>query len=344
MAMNIERQFDEIRQLIHEAREKAYYTINSELVQLYWNIGKYISEKIRSALWGDAVIDKLADFMKQNEPEIKGFNRRNLFRMRTFYETYTENEKVSTLWTQLSWSHHRHILSKTKTIDEKVFYMQLSIKQKYSVRELERIIDSAYYERYFLSTNLPEKKTSSKLKLLHPNAGSQLIDSYSLEFLNLPGEYFEKDLQSAIVKNLKLFVLEAGKDFTFVGENYRLQIGNKDFYLDLLFFHRELQSLVVFELKITEFKPEYIGKMDFYLEALDRQIKKPHENPSVGILLCKDKDDEIVELALSRSASPTMIAKYETELIDKKILRQKLHEFYELGQQTLQKQESNESE
>jgi len=315
---------------IKQAHNRALQQINSELLNLYWNVGKFISEKIKNSDWGERVIDSLAEYLLINEPEIKGFNRRNLFRMREFYETYNGNEIVSTLWTQLSWSHHRHILSKTKNIEEKEFYMLLTVKEKYTVRELERIIDSAYFERYMLSEKPTVQNQNLVIQQKYPEIQKHILDTYSLEFLNLPEAHSEKELQQAIVENLKKFILEIGKDFSFIGQNYRIQVGNKDFYVDLLFFHRELQCLVVFELKVTEFKPEYISKMDFYLEAIDRQLKKPHESPSVGVILCKDKDDEIVEVALSRSLSPTMIAKYETELINKDLLRKKLHEFYEL--------------
>jgi RecB family endonuclease NucS len=153
-----------------------------------------------------------------------------------------------------------------------------------------------------------------------------------LEFLSLPEGYKEKDLRKQIVSNLKQFVLEFGKDFVFVGEEYRIQVGNEDFYIDLVFFHRELSCLVAFELKIDKFKPEYVGKMDFYLEALDRDVKKAKENPSIGVILCADKDDDVVEYALSRNISPTLVAEYKTKLIDKDILQRKLHEFYELAQ------------
>ncbi len=327
---NIVKDFKNIVLEIKQAHIKALQSVNTVLLTLYWNVGKIISEKIRISNWGDSVIEGLAEYIKTNEPEITGFNRRNLYRMREFYETYTENEKVSTLWTQLSWSHHRNILSKTKTIEEKEFYMLLAVKEKYSVRELERVIDSGYYERYMLSDKKAFFNSAIAIHPKHTEIHQQFLDTYSLEFLQLPKTHSEKDLQQAIVENLKDFILEIGKDFSFIGQNYRIQVGNKDFYVDLLFFHRELQCLVVFELKVTEFKPEYISKMDFYLEAIDRQIKKPHENPSVGVILCKDKDDEIVEIALSRSLSPTMIAKYEIELINKDLLRKKLHEFYEL--------------
>ncbi len=177
---------------------------------------------------------------------------------------------MSILLTQLSWSNHLKIMSACKTREERIFYMELSIKEKLSHRELVRQIDSSYYERYMLS------KTNSlpKIKKVKEQTKNMIIDSYMLDFLNLPDIVLEKDLQNAILKNLKNFILEIGKDFTFVGEEYRIQIGNHDYYIDLLFYHRELECLVAFELKIGEFKAEYISKMDLYWEALDREIKK----------------------------------------------------------------------
>ncbi|WP_206531836.1 PDDEXK nuclease domain-containing protein [Sphingobacterium sp. DR205] len=154
-------------------------------------------------------------------------------------------------------------------------------------------------------------------------------DSYVFEFLNLPEPYNENDLQKGFIKQMKNFILELGRDFIFIDEEYRVQVGNSDFYIDLLFFHRGLQCLVAFELKAEKFKPDHLGQLNFYLEALDRNVKKPHENPSIGILLCKDKEDEVVEFALSRSLSPTLVSEYQTQLPDKKLLQQKLHELFE---------------
>lgn len=155
-------------------------------------------------------------------------------------------------------------------------------------------------------------------------------DSYVFEFLDLPTPHQEKDLQQSLISSLKDFILELGVGFSFVGQEYRLQVGNDDFLIDLLFFHRQLQCLVAFELKTTKFKPEHIGQLEFYLEALDRDVKLPHENPSIGVLLCREKNDEVVEYALSRSLSPTVISEYETKLIPKEVLRNKLNEFYAL--------------
>jgi len=291
---------------------------------LYWNIGAYISDQLASAKWGDKTIDYLADYLSSQGPDYKGFNRRNLYRMKQFYDAYEGNEIVSPLVTQIGWTHHLLILSKTKTTEEREFYIKLAIKEKYTKRELERQLDSAVYERTMFSHG-----ETIPVSPAHDNINNVFRDSYVFEFLGLPEDHSESELQKSLVKNLKLFILELGKDFIFIGEEYKVQVGMKDYFIDLLFFHRELQCLVAFELKITDFKPEYLGKVNFYLEALDRDVKKAHENPSIGVLLCKGKDDEVVEYALSRSLSPAKIADYTLKLPDKKQLQQKLHELFE---------------
>ena len=211
-------------------------------------------------------------------------------------------------------------MSKAKTIEERHFYISLCIKEAYSSRELERQIDSGYYERYMLSK---EKLLPEPTKGLKENP---FLDSYVIEFLDLPKNFKESDLRKGLIQNMKDFILEVGKDFTFIDEEYRVQVGGEDFRIDLLLFHRGLQCLVAFELKIGKFKPEYISKMDFYLEALDRQKKKENENPSVGMILCASKDDEVVEYAMSRSLSPMMVAEYKLQLPDKAVLQKKLQE------------------
>jgi predicted nuclease of restriction endonuclease-like (RecB) superfamily len=323
--MSHQDNFNEIISLIESARESALRKVNEELIKLYWNVGEYISDKVAASQWGDSVIDELAKYIQSNYPAIKGFNRRGFYRMKQFYEAYRDNEFVSPLVTQISWTNHLIILSKAKSNEEREFYIKLCIEERYSKRELERQMDSAYFERYMLSSKAPSLAVS-KFKERTENT---FLDTYVLEFLSLPETVSELDLRKAIIRNLKNFVLEIGKDFTFVGEEYRVQVGSKDFYLDLLFYHRGLSCLVAFELKIGDFSPEYIGKMDFYLEALDRDVKKPNENPSVGVILCTGKDDEVVEYAMSRNISPTMVAEYKLKLIDKNLLREKLHEFYE---------------
>ena len=317
----------EIVDIIKSARERAYSKVNEELVLMYQQIGKYISEKTQNSSYGDSYVQGLADFFEKEYPELKGFTRRGLYRMKQFYELYKDDEKVSTLLTQLSWSNHLKIMSACKSKEERYFYMGLCIKERYSARELARQIDSAYYERYMLS----QKPMTPALSEAKQATGNIFLDTYTLDFLDVPEIVSERDLQKSIIKNLKNFILEIGKDFTFIGEEYRLQVGNHDYFVDLLFYHRGLSCLVAFELKIGEFKPEYVGKVNLYLEALDREVKKPNENPSVGIILCAKKDDEVVEFALSRSLSPTMVSEYKLKLIDKKLLQDKLKEYIELA-------------
>ena len=212
------------------------------------------------------------------------------------------------------------IISGSKSKEERLFYLMLSIKEKYSYRELERQMDSAYYERYMLSTSHTLPSNISK------DIRSVLLDTYVLDFLDLPKHFNESDLRKEIVSNLKTFILEFGKDFTFVGEEYKIEVGGQDFYIDLLFYHRKLKCLVPIELKTGRFKPEYIGQINFYLEALDRDVKKKDENPSVGLLLCTSKNDTVVEYALSRSMSEMLISDYTLELPDKNILEKRLRE------------------
>lgn len=320
--------FSEVIAIIRTARENAYRKVNEELIMMYWHIGAYISRESASTAYGDKLVDSLAAFIAQNYPELKGFNRRGLYRMRQFYETYQGNEIVSPLVTQLSWTNHLLILSGCKSMEERVFYMELAIRERYSKRELQRQIDSGYYERYMLSS----KMISPAVAKFHEDTGNVFLDSYVLEFLDVPEAVSEYDLKKSIIRNLKNFILEIGKDFTFIGEEYRVQVGGHDYFLDLLFYHRGLSCLVAFELKIGEFKPEYLGKVNFYLEALDREVKKPNENPSVGVILCAKKDDEVVEYALSRSLSPTMISEYTLKLIDKELLQAKLKEYLSLSE------------
>ena len=346
--------FVEVISLIEQARNNAIKAVNTELINLYWNIGGYISSKIKSANWGEKTVDELAQFIQKNHPELKGFNRSGLFRMRQFYETYIVSKFVApvrrqiqvtdsqdsiivasamtqfqyqdisnTILTKLSWTHHRTIFSRCKRDEEREFYLRLSIKENYTVRELDRQINASVFERTMLST------TATKIEELVPKIGQHFKDQYVFEFLNLPDTHSENDLQKSLIHQMKSFLLELGKDFLFMGQEYRLQIGNSDFYIDLLFYHRSLQCLVAFELKADKFKPEHLGQLNFYLEALDRDIKNANENPSIGILLCKDKDDEVVEYALSRQLSPTLVSQYELALPDKKLLQAKLHEVFE---------------
>lgn len=299
--------------------------VNAELIQMYWEVGKYLSGLCAGSSFGDKIIDEVAAYISETAPALKGFNRRGLYRMRQFYETYRDDEFVSALLTQISWTNHLLIMSKAKSKEERDFYVALAAKNHYSSRELERQLDSSYYERYMLSSG------KQPPELVPQNVRNSILDTYVLEFLDLPEQYSERNFRKAIIENLKQFILEFGKDFTFIGEEYRVQVGGQDFFIDLLFYNRALSCLVPIELKIGKFKPEHIGQINFYLEALDRDVKKPNENPSVGLILCASKDDAVVEYALSRSMSPTLVSEYTLCLPDKKLLKDKLQELAELA-------------
>lgn len=322
-----DEQFGEVLALIHSARQRAVQAVNTQLVELYWQVGAYISHKLEQAEWGDAVVTQLADYLARTQPGLNGFTRRNLFRMRQFYEAYRGDEKVSALLTQLPWTHNLIILSQSKRPEEREFYLRMAVQEKWSSRELERQLKTALFERSVLNP----AKVTPVVTQTHPAALDVFRDAYMVEFLGLPDSHVEADLHQGLLARLKDFLIELGRDFCFVGSEYPLQVGGRDFALDLLFFHRGLNCLVAIELKVGRFEPEYLGKLGFYLEALDRDIRKPHENPAIGVLLCASKDDEVVEYALNRSLSPALIAEYQTQLPDKALLQAKLHEFYALN-------------
>lgn len=316
--------FAEISRLIESARQRAYQAVNTALIELYWQVGAYLSAKIKAAEWGEGVVEQLAQHLASTQPGLKGFTRRNLFRMRQFHEAYTDPQIVSALLTQLPWTHNLIILSRSQRPEEREFYLKMAAQEKWSSRELERQFEAALFERVVLSP----AKVSPLVTQIHPDAARVFKDSYLVEFLDLPAAHLESDLQRGLLAQLRQFLLELGRDFCFVGSEYPLQVGQQDFALDLLFFHRGLNCLVAIELKTIRFSPEHLGQLNFYLEALDRDHKKPHENPAIGLLLCASKDDEVVEYALSRSLSPALVAQYQTQLPDKKLLQAKLHEFY----------------
>lgn len=319
--------FDEIAALITAARLRAVQAVNTTLIDLYWQVGQTISRKIEQAQWGDGVVTQLAEHLARTQPGLRGFTRPNLFRMRQFYEAYRNDEIVSPLARLLPWTHNLIILNQSQRPEEREFYLRLAIREHWSKRELERQFKTALFER----TVLNPVKVSPLVTQTHPDALSVFKDSYMVEFLDLPRGHLEADLHQGLLHQLKNFLIELGRDFCFVGSEYPLQVGGRDFALDLLFFHRGLNCLVAIELKVGRFEPEYLGKLGFYLEALDRDVKKPHEQAAIGVLLCANKDEEVVEYALSRSLSPALIAAYQTQLPDKALLQAKLHEFYALN-------------
>lgn len=313
-------EFDEIVAIIEQARQKAFRAVNRELIEMYWQIGQYISEKVKSNAWGKSIVTEFASFVQSKYVGIKGFSAQNIWRMKQFYETYAGNEKLSTLSRELTWSNNVLIMVSAKTAEAQEFYMNLAIKNNYSARELERQLDSMLFERTMISNQV------NQLQLAKHEELASLRDSYVLEFLDIPDSHSELDLQKAITANIKDFILEFGKDLSFIGQKYRIQVGNTDFFVDLLFYNRELQCLVAIELKTEKFKPEHLGQLEFYLEALDRDVRKPNENPSIGLILCASKDETVVEYALNRSMSPALVAEYKLHLPDKTILENKLRE------------------
>lgn len=326
--------FSKLITIIDDARSRALKAVNAELIQMYWDVGACLSDLCAQSEFGDGIIDQVASFIARENPNIKGFNRRGLYRMKQFYEAYRGDEFVSPLVTQISWTNHLLILSGCKSREERHFYLALCAREQYSKRELERQINSAYFERYMLSRTKPISQR------VPGDVRDSILDTYVLEFLDLPDVFSERNLRKAIIANLKQFILEFGKDFTLVGEEYRVQVGNTDFFIDLLFYNRALSCLVPIELKLGKFRPEHIGRINFYLEALDRDVRKPNENPSVGVILCASKDDAVVEYALSRSISPTLVSDYQLCLPDKQLLQNKLRELTELA---LENGESDES-
>lgn len=322
---DLNNDFLSVIQLIKKSQQKAIRAVNAELISLYWEIGSFISQKVEKSDWGKSVVEELALYIHKNEPSIKGFSDKNLWRMKQFYETYEDFPKLSSVLREISWTHNLTIFSRCKTIEEREFYIKVTKKENYSTRELNRQISASLFER----TMIGKSNLSSTLRENEEVFPDTIRDSYVLDFLKLPTAYTESDLQKGLVKQMKAFILELGKDFLFISEEYRVQVGNTDFFIDLLFYHRGLQCLVAFELKTDKFKPEHLGQLNFYLESLDKNVKKENENPSIGILICKDKDQEVVEYALNRSLSPTMVSEYKTKLPDKRYLQVKLQELFD---------------
>lgn len=317
--------FDAVVNLIDAARSKALISANTILIELYWEIGRYISQKINNDGWGQGTVQHLAEHVLMKRGTAKGFSAQNLWRMRQIYDAYSASRKLAPLVREISWSNNLLILSRCKTEQAKAFYLETTMREKWGKRELERQIDGLLFER----TLVAKPKLSPLVRELHRDADSQFKSSYLVEFLDLPPLYSEADLEGGLIQHMTKFLVELGRDFCFVGRQYPVQVGNQDFAIDLLFFNRALGALVAFELKTERFKPEFLGKLEFYLEALDRDVRKPHEQPSIGVLLCATSDSQVVEYSLSRSMSPAMVAAYETKMPDKSLLKAKLHEFYE---------------
>ncbi len=370
--------FAKVVQIIEQNRSQAIQVINHASVLTAWQVGAYVSDKIKNAAWGAKVVQQLAEYIHTQNPTLKGWSRMNIYRMVKFYDTYSSapfieramslkllpnpadeivpaeaaqivspmvrqivstpliqngyNVIVSPAVTQIpefllrtTWTNHIIILNACELVDQYIFYILYAEHEHLKKRELERAIKSDAYSRV-----LSDKKMQSAiLKETYPQAEVLLKDKSILEFLGLPQRYKESKLRNEIVSHMKEFILEMGKDFLFVDQEHTLEVGGQNFRCDLLFYHRALQCLVAIELKTTTFDPRDLGQLEFYLEALDQNEKRSNENPSIGILMCKDANPEVVRYALNRSISPTMVSKYEEQLKVGSVIQRSLEEFVE---------------
>ncbi len=299
----------ELKSKIHAARMKVAYSINSQLLEMYWQIGKDISEKQEKAKWGSKLIEQIAIELKHEFPEIKGFSRRNIYAIIQWYRFYSEKYQfVPQSVAQIPWGHNRLIITKVKNIDEAEFYCNEIIKKGWDRNTLEIQIENNYYSRLGIADNnfkqtLPEEQSKLATEILK--------DPYNFDFLGLHDDALEIAIENELIKNITRFLLELGKGFAFLGKQYKIEISENDYFIDLLFYHMELRCFIVIELKAGRFKPEFAGKLNFYLSAVDSQLKKQGDNPSIGILLCKKKDKIEVEYALRDINKPMGITEYK---------------------------------
>ena len=362
-----EQEFTEVVNIIVQHRSKASRTINEQSLLCAWYVGGYVSKKLKREEWGSKVVSQLSEYIRSKHPDIKGFSKRNLYNMVMFYDEYSSETFAATIrkymtdkfvqsetaqiglehenaiivqsgtaqfvqsqtgqmpniLTLTTLTNHIEILCRCKSVEERLFYILYAHKEQLLVRELQRCISNQTY-----SALLSDKTNLSKgLLETYPNSPTMFKDTYFVDFLNLPKKHSESKLKHGLIEHMKQFILELGKDFIFMDQEYRLNVGASSFKADLLFFHRGLQALVAVELKKTKFHPRDLGQLEFYLEALDRDVKRSNENPSIGIILCPDADKVVVEYAMSRSMSPTMIAEYKRILIPQEQMQQQLKEF-----------------
>ncbi|OGN62283.1 MAG: hypothetical protein A3F40_02040 [Chlamydiae bacterium RIFCSPHIGHO2_12_FULL_27_8] len=298
---------ESISNKIKAAQARAVKAINLELIQVYREIGKIIDEKQLTSAWGTSVVERLAIDLRKLFPNVRGFSSRNLWIMKDLYVSYRDYEKLQTLSAEISWSHNVAILSKCKDRLEREFYIRMSKKNAWSYRTLLNHIENKTFERTIISqenfdANLPEE--------IRSEAKLAIKDEYTFDFLEIGEEHSERELERAISKNIEIFLREVGNAYTFVGTQYRLEIDGQEFFIDLLLYHRKLKSLVAIELKKGSFIPEYVGKMQFYLAVLNDTVRLADENPSIGIILCREKSRMIVEYALKDSNKPINVASY----------------------------------
>ncbi len=305
----------EVKEKIYKAQYEAMKQVNKTLLSLYWEIGKSIVEKQAQHGWGKSVVETLSKDLQAEFPGQQGYSVQNLWYMRQIYLEYKDNTKLQPLVGEISWSHNLVIMSKCKDDLEREFYIQMTRKYGWSKNILIHQVEGKSYEKFLLNQTNFDKSVPERYK---HQAKLAVKDEYNFDFLELTEEHNEKELELALMKNIRSFLMEMGGDFAFIGNQYRLQIDGEDFYIDLLLYHRKLKSLVAIELKAGKFKPEYAGKMNFYLAVLDDTVKQSDENPSIGIIICKSKSKTIVEYALKKTSNPIGISSYTlTETLPK---------------------------
>ena len=302
------RLLSEIKERIRSAQYEALKAVNKELVGLYWDIGRMIVERQDVEGWGKAVVEQLAADLRTEFPGVGGFSSSNLWRMKAFFEAYTGLEKLAPLVREIGWSHNLAILERCKDPLEREFYLRMTRKFGWSKNVLIHQIDNQSYEKSLLNqTNFDRALTPE----LRAQAKLAVKDEYTFDFLELGEEHSERELERALIARIEDFLRAMGGMFAFMGSQYRLEIDGEEFFIDLLLFHRRLRCMVAIELKIGKFRPEFVGKMQFYLTALDREVRQEDENSSIGIILCKEKSRTIVEYALHDARKPIGVATYE---------------------------------
>jgi predicted nuclease of restriction endonuclease-like (RecB) superfamily len=297
-----------VKERVRSAQYAALKAVNTELVGLYWDIGRMIAERQADAEHGAAIAEQLAVDLRREFPGVSGFSRRNVFYMREFYLLYRDDERVQPLVAQIGWTHNLVILQRCKDILEREFYIHMTRKFGWSKNVLIHQIENQSYEKSLLGqTNFDQALTPE----LRAQAKLAVKDEYTFDFLELGQEHSERELERGLIARIEEFLRAMGGMFAFMGSQYRLEVDGKEFFIDLLLFHRRLRCLVAIELKIGEFQPEFVGKMQFYLTALDRNVRQEDENSSIGIILCKEKSRTIVEYALHDAKKPIGVATYE---------------------------------
>ena len=324
----------EIKTKVRQAQYEALKAVNVKLIDLYWEIGKSIAEK-QSESWGKAIVPTLSKELQIEFPGMSGFSVSNLWQMAQFYTEYQGIENLQPLVGEISWTKHLSIMSKCKDNLERQFYILATKKFGWTKNVLIHQIENKTYEKYLLNQTNFDATLPEAIK---HQAQLAVKDEYTFDLLNLTDEHSESLLEEQLVKNIRNFLLEMGHQFTFVGNQFRLQVDDKEYFVDLLLYHRQLQSLVAVELKVGEFQPEYKGKMEFYLSVLNDKVKLPNENDAIGIIICKEKNRTVVEYSLKTSHQPIGVATYTTQdklpkiyrnfLPDSKMISEKMEQFF----------------